>query len=62
MLFQVLRNNKVMMSTNYEECIPPPDILIQMMNAGYTFKKNNKSWKPPKQSISKVKESKRDEN
>ncbi|MDR2570544.1 MAG: hypothetical protein LBD23_09640 [Oscillospiraceae bacterium] len=39
MLFQVLRNNTVMMSTAYDECIPPHDILRQMVEAGYTLKK-----------------------
>ena len=47
MLFEVIRNKKVLMSTAYEECIPPPEVLQQMVAAGYTFRKDNKAWKPP---------------
>lgn len=62
MLFQVLRNNTVYMSTEYEECIPPPEILYQMTEAGYSFRKDNKPWKPPvKQRSAKKKGSDKDE-
>lgn len=46
MLFEVMRNTTVMMSTTYEECIPSPDVLQQMIAAGYTFRKNKKTWNP----------------
>ena len=62
MLFQVLRNNTVMMSTDYEECIPPSNILRLMADAGYTVKKDNKQWKLPTQVKSKKKEPKHDES
>jgi len=62
MLFQVMRNDTVMMSTTYEECIPSPDVLQQMIAAGYTFRKDNKAWNPPtKQGKSKKKVVKREE-
>ena len=62
MLFQVMRNNTVLMSTTYEECIPSPDVLQQMIAAGYTFRKDNKAWNPPtKQGKSKKKVVKREE-
>jgi hypothetical protein len=47
MLFEVLRNDKVVMHTNDEECIPPLDILHKMAEAKYTFRKDGKQYKPP---------------
>ena len=47
MIFEVLRDGVVLMTTHYEECIPPPEILKSMMEAKYTFTKDGKAWKPP---------------
>ena len=49
MLFQVIKNDKVKMTTYHEECIPPLDILYLMEEAGYTFKKEGKLYRLPAQ-------------
>ena len=54
MLFEILRNDKVMMQTKDEDCIPPPDVLRAMKDAGYTFRKDGKVFKPTKSSDVKV--------
>ena len=48
MLFEVLRNGKVLMYTNHVECMPPPEILLAMMDSGHTFRMHGKPYKPPK--------------
>ena len=57
MLFEVYRDNKRLMYTNYEECIPTSDILKSMKEAGckilldgkeFKLKKENKKTKERK--------------
>ena len=47
-LFEVYRNGVCLMSTEYEECIPKPETLVQMQKLGYTLKREGKVWKPTK--------------
>jgi len=47
MLFEILRDDKVVMHTKDGECIPPLDTLHKMADAKYTFKKDGKPYKPP---------------
>ena len=43
MKFQVInKDNDVVMTTNYTECIPTEKELSSMSRAGYKFKENNK--------------------
>ena len=45
MLFEVYRHNRCLMSTEYEECIPPIDIIKNMKAAGYKILLNGKPYK-----------------
>ena len=55
MLFEVIRDGKVLLSTDHEECIPTPEELCQMMDAGYLFRKEGKPHKPNKRKTQKKK-------
>ena len=46
MKFEVLRDGVPVMSTTSESCIYPYDILKKMIEAGYTFRLESKTWKP----------------
>ena len=48
MLFEVLKSGRVFMSTTSEKCIPPPEMLRQMLSAGYELRKDGKKYKVPK--------------
>ena len=56
MLFEVIRDGAVMMHTNDEKCIPTPELLREMADAKYGFRKNGKSFKPPAKRNKKKKE------
>ena len=47
MLFEVLRNGKVVMHTNDEGCIPPLELLHKMLESNHTLRKDGKPYKPP---------------
>lgn len=38
MMFQVIKNGKVMFWTDYESCIPPDELIKEMKKAGYKIK------------------------
>ena len=46
MIFEAIRDGKVIMSTTSEEAIPPSDQLKDMMKHGFAFKKDGKTYKP----------------
>jgi hypothetical protein len=49
MRFEVIGGDgQVKMSTEYECCIYPREILLNMEAAGYTFRMDGKPWKPAK--------------
>ena len=56
MSFEIIRDGKVVMHTSYEECIPPVEVLRCMMEAGHTFNKDGKTYKPSKAREKKAKE------
>lgn len=45
MLFQVFRDNKCLMSTEYEECIPSIEQIKSMKAAGYKVLLDGKTYK-----------------
>ena len=47
-LFEVVRDGCVYMSTDHKSCIYPNDILLSMQAAGYKFRMNGKAWRPEK--------------
>ena len=47
MLFEVIRNGVVLMHTADKEGIPSSKQLREMLEQGYTFRKNGKPYKPP---------------
>ena len=47
-LFEVIRDGRVMMSTQHKSCIYPVEILLSMQAAGYKFRIDGKAWRPPK--------------
>ncbi|MCL2284839.1 MAG: hypothetical protein FWC32_00575 [Firmicutes bacterium] len=47
-LFEVIRDGRVMMSTEHKSCIYPTGILLAMQSAGYKFRMDGKAWKPAK--------------
>ena len=47
-LFEVIRDGRVMMSTQHKSCIYPVEILLSMQAAGYKFRMDGKAWRPPK--------------
>lgn len=47
-LFEVLRDGRVLMSTEHESCIYPNETLLSMQTAGYKFRLNGKAWRPAK--------------
>jgi len=48
LLFEVIRDGHVYMSTEHESCIYPNEILLSMQAAGYKFRMNGKAWRPTK--------------
>ena len=56
MSFEIIRDGKIIMSTNHEECIPSPEELRCMMEAGHSFNKDGKAYKPPKAREKKAKD------
>lgn len=38
MMFQVIKNGKVMFWTDYESCIPTDELIKEMKKAGYKIK------------------------
>lgn len=56
MLFQVFRDNKCLMSTEYEECIPSIDQIKSMKAAGYKVLLDGKTYKTTKDAKEKKKE------
>lgn len=57
-LFKVIRNGRVLMSTEHEACIYPDETLLSMQAAGYKFRLNGKAWKPSKLEQNQLYESK----
>jgi len=53
-LFEVIRDGRVLMSTNHKSCIYPNEILLSMQSAGYKFRMDDKAWRPEKPSTVKV--------
>lgn len=45
-LFEVWKEGKAVMGTEYAECIYPLRILLSMKACGYTFKYNGKRYTP----------------
>ena len=39
MKYEIIKDGKIMFQTDYEECLPPKEILKEMKNAGYELKK-----------------------
>lgn len=56
MLFQVFRDNKCLMSTEYEECIPSIDQIKSMKAAGYKVLLDGKTYKTTKTTKEKKQE------
>lgn len=48
MLFEVYKDNKRMMYTEYEECIPPIDVIKNMKADGYKILLDGKTYKTTK--------------
>ena len=48
MLFEVYRDNKRLMYTEHEECIPPLDLIKEMKAAGYKVLLDGKVYKTTK--------------
>ena len=46
MLFEALRDGRVIMHTDEADCIDPPDVLLSMQTAGYTFRMDGQTWEP----------------
>ena len=44
--FEVIRDGRVLMSTEHESCIYPNETLLAMQAAGYKFRLNGKAFKP----------------
>lgn len=49
MLFEVKKDNKRMMYTEHEECIPPISIIKKLKAAGYKVLFNGKVYKTTKE-------------
>ena len=47
-LFEVIRDGRVLMSTDHKSCIYPNEILLSMQAAGYKFRMEGKAWRPEK--------------
>lgn len=47
-LFEVKKENKTFMSTEYEECIPSVEVLKSIKQAGYKVYVNGRVWKENK--------------
>lgn len=45
MLFEVYKDSKRMMYTEYEECIPSIDVIKKLKTEGYKFFLNGKAYK-----------------
>lgn len=45
-LFEVIYQGETKMFTHDKNCVYPKDVLLRMMEAGYTFKLNGKSYRP----------------
>ena len=43
MKYEIIKDGKIMFQTDYEECLPPKEILKEMKNAGYILKNNSSS-------------------
>lgn len=39
MKYEIIKDGKIMFQTDYEECLPPKEILKEMKDAGYELKK-----------------------
>ena len=48
MLFEALRDGRVLMRTEEESCIYPTEILLMLLAAGYRFRLNGRAWRPNK--------------
>lgn len=48
MLFEVYKDNKRMMYTEHEECIPPIDVIKNMKADGYKILLDGKAYKTTK--------------
>ena len=46
-MFEILKGGKVFMHTSSEDCLYPPDAIQSMIEAGFTFRKYGKPWRPP---------------
>ena len=58
MLFEIIRDGKVVMHTEHEKCVPSLEILRRMMEAGHSFKIDGKDYKPKKSRESHAKSEK----
>jgi hypothetical protein len=50
MKFEVIdmRDKQIKMSTTDESCIYSDEVLLEMIDVGYMFRKNGKEWSPKK--------------
>ena len=53
MLFEVQKDNKTVMYTEFENCMPPADIIKDMKAAGYKILLDGKVYKTTKDSKKK---------
>ena len=47
-LFEVIRDGRVLMRTEHKSCIYPVKTLLAMQAVGYKFRMDGKAWKPEK--------------